>query len=394
MWVSHFPVFGGPHNLMLRLADGLAEAGIRSSALLPDEPGSARDRLTAAGLPVVTCDLPRIRRTRDVRVQAGFVARSLGVVDRIRRVLVDHDVDVVIVGGLANPASAIAAHRLGRAVVWQILDTSTPRLAVDAVLPLVRRCADTVMLNGEALRQHHLGGEPLPQSTFVFAGAVDTAQMRPSETLRRQTRARCGVPPEALLVGTVANRNPQKGIEWFIRAAGPIHRRRPDAWFLISGAAYTNHAGYEALLARERAASGVPPERWIVTDEPPRDWYPALDVKCITSIPASEGTTTTALEAMACELPVVATDVGAVREVVLDGVTGTIVPPLDAAAIAAAVIELADRPERRAQMGAAGRRRVRERFDLGACVATHVAAIEQAQAVRRSRAGQATGARA
>ena len=61
------------------------------------------------------------------------------------------------------------------------------------------------------------------------------------------------------------------------------------------------------------------------------------------------------IEASACARPVVATDVGGVREVISDGLSGTLIPPGEIAAIADAVIELLEDPERRAQMGQTGR---------------------------------------
>ncbi|HYI18919.1 MAG TPA: glycosyltransferase, partial [Solirubrobacteraceae bacterium] len=66
--------------------------------------------------------------------------------------------------------------------------------------------------------------------------------------------------------------------------------------------------------------------------------------------------------AMACGTPVVATAVGGQIDSVVDGVTGVHVPPRDPRALAEAIAELLDRPERRARLGAAGVARARERF--------------------------------
>ncbi len=94
---------------------------------------------------------------------------------------------------------------------------------------------------------------------------------------------------------------------------------------------------------------------------------------------------TVILEAMACGVPVVATDVGAVREVVEDGVTGFVVPPLDPQAIAHATLRLLDDAELRARMGEAARRRAVERYDVEVCADTHVQAFEAAIAHHRLR---------
>jgi glycosyltransferase involved in cell wall biosynthesis len=70
------------------------------------------------------------------------------------------------------------------------------------------------------------------------------------------------------------------------------------------------------------------------------------------------------IEASACARPVVATDAGGVREVVSDGVSGTLIPAGEITAIADAVIELLQDPQLSAQMGQAGRINIQKRFDM------------------------------
>ena len=201
-------------------------------------------------------------------------------------------------------------------------------------------------------------------------------------------RDELGVPRDAPFVGTVANLNPMKGIEWFIRAARLIHEQRPDAWFLISGATYPNHEDYRLMLEREMAATGVPRERFVVRHDPPDRHYPSLDVKLITSLPASEGRTTTGPEAMACAVAVVATDVGSVAEVVEHGETGLVVAPRDAGALARATLALLADPDLRHRLGATGRERALERYALEPSARTMIDSFSAARdfhAARRRR---------
>jgi glycosyltransferase involved in cell wall biosynthesis len=88
----------------------------------------------------------------------------------------------------------------------------------------------------------------------------------------------------------------------------------------------------------------------------------ASDVLLLPSL--DEGLPTVVLEAMACGVPVVATDCGGVAEAVTDGVEGFVVPPRDSDALTAALMRLSQKPELRKGMGEAGRRTATSRFTL------------------------------
>ena len=81
---------------------------------------------------------------------------------------------------------------------------------------------------------------------------------------------------------------------------------------------------------------------------------------------------------MSAGLPVVATDVGGIRDVVDHGVTGLLVKPCDPLALANAIQMLVDNPEVRDRMGAAGRQRVIDTFSIQHCLTAHVQAFEKA----------------
>jgi len=384
--VVHYPMFGGPHNEAVRLEGVFRRRAIRTIFLLPDQPGNAIDRLNAAGVEVVTLPLHRLRGKPDPRLHVGFLLSFVPEVLRIKRLIQTREIDLVVIGGLVNPHAAFAARLADVPVVWQIVDSGTPRVLRTLIMPLVSRLAHAVMYDGKALIDLHGGTTRLRSPHFVYYPPVDAQQFVPSPERRAETRANLGIPREAIVVGMVANLTPMKGIEYFVRAAGLIAQAHPDAWFLVVGARYETHRSYPRQLAVELQQSGVPPERFIFaggrTDV--ERWYPAMDVKLITSV--SEATTTTAMAAMACGIPVVATNVGAVREVVEDGCTGLVVPPLDPSALARATLRLLADPDLRMRIGAAGRDRAVERFDIRPCADTFQRAFMAAVAHHSVRA--------
>jgi len=91
-------------------------------------------------------------------------------------------------------------------------------------------------------------------------------------------------------------------------------------------------------------------------------WLSAFDIGCLPSL--WEGLPNSLLEAMALGLPVVASSVDGIPEVVLNGKTGILVPPASPAALAKALKELAEDPTRRAALGAAAHAAIMEKFTL------------------------------
>jgi glycosyltransferase involved in cell wall biosynthesis len=378
--VVHSPFFGGPHNEALRLREPLARRGWEIEIAIPDEPGSAAARLEAAGVPVHALPLSRLRASPDPRLFAGFLADFAPSVERLAKLVNETGADVVQIGGLVNPHAAFAARRCGAAVVWQIVDSRAPAPLRRAAMALVRRLADSVMFDGASLVALH-GGESLTVPTFVYFPPVDTGQFLPGRERGLCVREELGIPADAPVVGTVSNLVPMKGLENFLAAARRIAEARPDARFVIVGGTPTSHAAYGERLQREAAALRMPhPILFAGWRSDLERWYPAMDVHLITSLPRSEGTTTTAMEAQSCGVPVVAARVGAVADAVADGITGFVVEPQRPDLLAEKTLELLGDESLSTRMGAAGRSAALARFGAEIVADTYVRAYEGALA--------------
>ena len=145
-----------------------------------------------------------------------------------------------------------------------------------------------------------------------------------------------------------------------LRAQDPEFERKLGLVIVGDG---VNRLSCLSLLERSGAADAawLPGTRFDVDR-----LYRAFDIFVLPSL--TEGMSNTLLEAMAAGLPVVATDVGAARDVVAHGNTGLLVPPQDSKALADSLSELLADQTRSRQMGEAGRARVVERFSLDAMV--------------------------
>ena len=176
----------------------------------------------------------------------------------------------------------------------------------------------------------------------------------PPHPLRRTPPA--GAP---LVIGTAARLSPQKRPEDLLDAFRRALPGLPPCVLRIAGGVETG-AGEHVAGLRRRAA-GLPVE-WLGELHDLAGFHRQCDIFAMVSEPA--GCPNASLEALAAGLPVVATDVGGAAEQVRDGLTGRLVPPRDAAAFAAALLDLARSPELRATLGDAGREHVLRHFTL------------------------------
>lgn len=382
--VLHFSEFGGPHNQMLRLSGPLSAYGIESLAVLPDGPGARR--LREGGTHTELMELGRVRAVRDPRIQIRMALkfpRDLWVLIRLFR---RFKPDVVQLSGLMNPHAAIAARLLGIPVMWQLLDTRPPMPLRRIMMYPIRFLSDALMPIGYQVAKAHPGAESFGDRMVVFYPPVDTELFRPRPGSYRPLRVEFGIPADAPVVGVVGNINPQKGHEHFVEAAGIVHSMLPNARFVIAGHIYPNHSDYYRSLLAQAEKLGLSPGRdifFLGSRSDVTEIMASIDVLALASVPNSEGTPTVILEAMASGVAVVATDVGSVREVVEEGVTGRVVPSLEPRKMAAALIELLEDAEKREAYGKAARTRVEREFSLDACVDAHIRAFEIAIAHRR-----------
>jgi glycosyltransferase involved in cell wall biosynthesis len=387
MQVIHYPVFGGPHSEARALAPILERNGWDMTILLPDEPGNAFETLRSAGLDVITMPLRRLRGTLDPaeHLRSAFAFRR--EVQAIRSVISERRIDLVQASGLVNIHAAAAARLEGAPLVWQLIDTRAPMALRRLIMPLVVRWADVVMTTGEAVAREHPGSERLGERLRVFYMPVDADLFVPEHLDRGRARAEFGFEVGDHVLGTVGNLNPQKGHEYLLRAAARARMDLDGVKLLVVGAAHDTHREYERMLYELARSLGLEVGVDVVFTGALRDVRPALaamDVFLCSSVPRSEGAPAAVEEAMMMAVPVVASRVGALAEVVSDGITGYLVPPLDSEAIAEAVVRLFRAPDRSRAMGERGRERALARFSADDCAAIHADAYESAVRHRAS----------
>ncbi|MCB9422432.1 MAG: glycosyltransferase [Ardenticatenaceae bacterium] len=196
-----------------------------------------------------------------------------------------------------------------------------------------------------------------PQKVSLIYNCIDAAPFAIEKTDRRTAlRQALDIPAAAPLIGVVGRLHPQKGVGYLLEAFPRIREEMPEARLLIVGDG-------EMRDAWQTRAQALEIDRDVIFagarhDIP--DILTALDLFVLPSL--WEGLPLAILEAMAAGLPVVATNVGGVPELVINGETGRLVPPGDVDALAQAVLAVLRRPAQAAATGAAGRARVLAEF--------------------------------
>ncbi len=242
------------------------------------------------------------------------------------------------------------------------------RQAHPVVQLLVRRtsrwvAAATVL--GEGLRSIYRGLVPEERVRVVPNGVEDPFEGQPPE------RAPHGPPLRVTYLGTLHR---PKGILEVVEAARLLEQAGEPFRFRLAGG-WLEPADEAAGRA---AAEGVASVEFVgvVEGEAKRRLLAESDVVVLPSAYPYEGQPLVILEAMAAGLPVIATPRAAIPDMVVDGVTGVLIPEKDSAAVAGALRRLAADPAARLRMGKAARARYEAAFTAEACVARLVGVLD------------------
>jgi len=194
-----------------------------------------------------------------------------------------------------------------------------------------------------------------PSKVVVIPNGVDPGTFDIPLT-RVEAREKIGIPAEHFLIGTVGRLEEQKGLQYLVDAVRMLREDGKQAFLLVAG------SGREEMRLREQATRGGIENAvfFLGARRDVPELYRAMDVFALSSL--WEGGPITLLEAMASGLPVVATPVGFVPEVVRDGVNGFIVPARDPVRLGIALWRVREDPVRAAQIGREGRETVRGRY--------------------------------
>jgi glycosyltransferase involved in cell wall biosynthesis len=283
-----------------------------------------------------------------IRSEVGLMAffRLISALRKIRpQILAFNTPKAIITGTLASRFAPVGARIIFRRVNFPLRKSFLTRFKYTWGI-------DCIVAISESIRvQLKISGIPASKIRTIYEG-IDLS-LYPKYADGKKLRA--GMP---MVVGTIAHLSSEKGIQYLIEAASLIpgvHRRLR---FVVVGEGDCLQE-LEALV-QEKGLKDV--FQFVGFHSNTSRYIKTFDIFTLPSL--SEGLSSSILEAMATSLPIVATEVGGIPELVKHGDNGLLVAPADPVLLARAIQQLADDPEQCRRMGLKGRERVEEYFTL------------------------------
>jgi len=343
----------------MRILQVITDPDRRGAQVFATDLGEALGR---RGHNVVTVALgPASRPTPLPHRVLGPRRRSLATLRELRAELGRHDVAIAH-GSTTLPACAVAAAGARAPWVYRQISESlfwapdrVRQLRVGALLRRANLVVALAQSQADVLTAHF--GVPaaclrvvpngVPSERFPLASADERARAR-------RTFGVAADDPDRFVVGSVGALAEEKGVDVAVEAVAAV----PGVELLVAG---------DGPVRREleRVAARCAPSRIHFTGvlDDVRPAYAAADVVVLPSR-GGDSMPAALIEAGLCGRPTIATDVGAIADVVVPGETGELVPVGDVKALADAIVRRRDDPARGVELGLAARRRCLERFDI------------------------------
>lgn len=265
-----------------------------------------------------------------------------------------HEVVPALVAGLAGMVADVRPR-----IFFRHHTTSSKKH--DVISRVAALVTDLTFVASESSKDHarRLDRSPPSRIRLIQSGVSSLRSISESEidALRRELQ----IPADASVVCTVARLRAEKGIDRLIEAMHLLRQRIPGVHLVVVG------KGPEEKHLKSLVTSSGGLDHFVGHQKDVAPWYGLADIVAMPSRREAFGIV--AMEAMAAGKPVVAARVGGLQEAVIDGVTGVLVKPDDANALAKGIGDLLHDGSRRFAYGAAARRRFEESFTLEAMAA-------------------------
>jgi glycosyltransferase involved in cell wall biosynthesis len=242
--------------------------------------------------------------------------------------------------------------------------------------------ADSIVVLSEHHRNVLLARYHLPTGRFtIIPNGIDTSHFRPPADSATCKQA-LGLPADSLTVSLIARIRPEKRHDLFLEAARLVHPQMPQTRFLIAGSGPLEEKYKDFVRQHDMQDYTL---FLGLRDDISLIWG-ATDVGLLCS--DTETLPVSLLEAGACGVPVVGTDVEGIRQVIQQRVNGLLVPHNDPQALAQAIVQLLQNPQQRAEMGKAACQFVERNFSFQKMIRDYLELFETSSTRERESQGE------
>lgn len=346
---AYYDTFYGAQRSMFTLVTNLPRDRFEPIVLLPGD-GVHAEEYRKAGVKVQVLPLrgdanrfggvvPNLSIWKKMSVGIELLRYNLVAARWIR----ENRIDVVYTNNIRSLMYVgLASRAIGKPLLLYIRGDGKPSLLSRLAIRLANRVilianGVSVVFTANDLQKYR------SKLTTLYTG-FDVAKLIGTERARESVRDRHGIAPTDLVIGIVGSITRRKGHDLLLRALASLETSMKNLHLMVVGGEADGHEDYriflDELIEQLRLTS---PVHWVGYRDDVAEYYQAMDILVLPS--RSEGLPRVVVEGLASGLPVVASDVGGVREILISDDLGRVVPLEDVGALAQAISSILTSPD-------------------------------------------------
>ncbi|RJS49500.1 MAG: hypothetical protein CIT03_03125 [Methanobacterium sp.] len=376
---------GGPQIRVISVAEKLKKEGVNTILACPSSSSGNTNFTSYAqgeGFPVNEIFFPgpsNFNSVKSILKNIFWIVTIPLTVFQFTRLIRRENVDLVHVNGVLNFQPALAAYLSRRKVVWHLMSSLYPSFLISLMMILVKPVAEEIIVIAPSLGEYYLGeGFKSRSNVQVIYEPVDPDKFNLNQALFKKEHllTELGLNNSHFIGVCVANINPVKGHRYLIEALPLVLENNPNFKLLLVGDVPSTQKEYYLQLVELLGKLNLTDSIYFLGSR--EDIPSILGISNLLILPSiAEGTPLVILEAMCMGKAVIATDVGAIKEQMIDHKTGFIIPPQDPVALSESIIRLMEDETLRKKMGENGLKEV-QKFYLDKCVRAHLETYKKA----------------
>lgn len=344
-------VFSGGQISLLELLPRLDRSRFSPLVLCPGE-GELAEKARKMDLTAHVVNMPTARTIN--------IKRLFQTVKEIRSIIKKYDINVVHTNGSrAQFYASLSVKHTQASLLWHVRESIRDLPLYDWYLA---KSADRIVCVSESVKKERFHRYRRLQSKVdVIYNGVDTYKFSRDDSLRKVVREELGLKDDSVLLGIIGLLVPLKGHPFLFEALKPVVEENSDLRLLVLGKSIDEQ--YTSRIKDMVRKMGI----WknVIFEGPRGDIKAVLSALDIFILPSQrEGFSRVLLEAMACSLPIIATDVSGNSEAVVHGESGLLVPYENVGRLTESIAHFIKKPDRAKQMGENARRRAEELFSI------------------------------